>query len=293
MKIREFDGSLRDAQGIIDVDRATFADCPYTAAQIVALEAEPGQHAWVAQEGARIVGYVSAFATSSQAAERWEVDELAVHPQAQGRGIGTALVARALEAGAQQAGLRKARALVSVDNPASQQVFLKNGFRVVETVHLLAYRVNGRFPRPPRPNAPKVRPAQAGEDLVLARLFGGDDVDEGDVRRMARQLQRADVYYLVVADASGELGGGAELIHVRTLQYEGFWIETLAVTGSEVEQRRALLALFGAAIEAVKRQEGMDLVGYLAVPRDRGIYSAAIGEGMALVDAYKLFVYEW
>ena len=80
----------------------------------MSLEADPGQYAWLAQEGEQIVGYVSAFATQSLAAGRWEIDELAVHPQAQGRGVGTALVRRALEVGAQQSGLRETTGLTVV-----------------------------------------------------------------------------------------------------------------------------------------------------------------------------------
>lgn len=284
---------MSDARAIIEIDRATFADCPYSAEQIVALEADPGQHAWLAEDGSRIVGYVSAFVTHSLAASRWEVDELAVHPQAQGQGIGTALVARALEVGGQQAGLHEARALVAVDNLSSQRVFVKSGFRAVDTVHLLSYRVNGRVPRPPRPNAPTVRPALGREDEALARLLGKKS--DGAVR-MIEQLRRADVRYLAaVGTNEGAAGvlGGAELIHVRTLQYEGLWVESLAVTKRGAMENRAALALLGAAIEAVKQDERMDLVGYLVAPRDEALYSAAVAEGMTLVDVYKSFVYEW
>lgn len=298
--IRTFDGSLRDARGIIEIDRATFADCPYTAEQIVALEADPGQYAWVAEEQGRVVGYVSAFATHSLAAGRWEVDELAVHPEAQGHGIGTALVARALEAGAEQPGLHEARALVAVQNLASQRVFLKNGFQIVDTVDLLAYRVAGRVARPPRPGAPAVQPALASECAALARLLGGKD---GDAARMAGQLMREDVDYWVAALPSEKTGaaapsgsrllGGAELIHVRTLQYEGVWIEALAVSRRGAAGNQAALALFGAAIERVKRQAGLDLVGYLVARRSRALYAAAVAEGMRLIETYKLFVYDW
>ena len=292
-QIRAFDGSLGDGQAIVEIDRATFADSPYSAEQIVALEADAGQHAWMALERDRIVGYVSAFATYSLAAGRWEVDELAVHPQAQGRGIGTALVARALAVGAEQGGLREARALVAADNLASQRVFAKNGFRVAGTVHLLSYRVNGRTPRRPRPGAPLVRPAQAGEGAALARLLAGGAASPA---RVAAQMARPDVHYLVAVE-NGALLGGMELVHVRTLQYEGLWVESLAVTpagrGPGAVENRAALALLGAAIERVKRQDGMDLVGYLVAPRKKALHAAAVAEGMGLVDVYKSYVYEW
>jgi ribosomal protein S18 acetylase RimI-like enzyme len=285
---------------MIEIDRATFADCPYTPEQIVALEADAGQYAWVALDGERVVGYVSAFVTQSLDAGRWEVDELAVHPEAQGRGIGTALVERALEFGAQQAGLREARALVAVDNLASQRVFAKNGFQVVDTVDLLSYRVAGRVPRLLRPGVPVVRPVLASEGDALAEMLGGQGADAD---RCAGLLRRGDARYLVAVEAadpgcaadrgSDGLLGAAELIHVRTLQYEGLWIEALAVSKGGEAGRRAGLALFGAAIEEVKRHEELDLVGYLASPRDRVIYAAAVSEGMTLVESYRSFVYAY
>lgn len=301
VKIRAFDGSLSDARGIIEIDRATFADCPYTAEQVVALEADEGQYAWVAQEGDRVVGYVSAFVTHSLAAGRWEVDELAVHPEAQGRGIGTALVARALEAGAQQAGLHEARALVAVENVASQRVFVKNGFRAVDTVDLLAFRMAGRAPRAPRPGAPVVRPARDDEGAALARLLGGE---AADAARMAGQIERGDVQYWVAVPPGGETAkavpmngcevlGGAELIHVRTLQYEGLWIEALAVAKRGAAGKRAACALLCAAIKQGKQQAGMDLVGYLVPRRERMLYAAAVAEGMNLIETYELFMYDW
>jgi len=106
---------------------------------------------------------------------------------------------------------------------------------------------------------------------------------------MAGQLLREDTRYLV----AGEGLGAAELIHVRTLQYEGLWIEALAVAEQGTEGHRVALALFGAAIERVKRRKEMDLVGYLASSSDRDLYSAAVAEGMSVVETYKSFVYDW
>ena len=74
IKIRTFDGSRRDAEGIIEVDRVTFGDCLYAPEGIVSLESDPDQYAWVAEEEGRIVGFVSAFVTHSLcrgAVRRW------------------------------------------------------------------------------------------------------------------------------------------------------------------------------------------------------------------------------
>jgi hypothetical protein len=112
---------------------------------------------------------------------------------------------------------------------------------------------------------------------------------------VAGLLSREDVQYLVtVSCAEGTpVRGAAELIHVRTLQYEGLWIEALRVAGQDAESERAALALFGAAIEEVKRREELDLVGLLASPGDRTLYAAAVSEGMKPIESYKSFIYEY
>jgi ribosomal protein S18 acetylase RimI-like enzyme len=294
MDIRPFDGSLRDARGILEIDRATFCDCPYSAERIVALLSDPGQHTLLAQEGVRILGYVSAFATHSIEAGRWEVDELAVHPSAQGSGIATALVARIMEQATGCAGLSEARALVAVDNLASQRVFVKNGFRRASSAHLLVYRVNGRVLRPLPSRMPPVRLARAMDRPAIARLL------EADLDRVDCQLCSKDATYLVVIVAGG-LGGCAELLHVRTLQYEGFWVEALVVsnetgvfgaggTTADVTPVDAASALLHASIETAQRRDGIKEVGYLVDPRQTVPYEAALGEGMLKVDEYWSFV---
>jgi ribosomal protein S18 acetylase RimI-like enzyme len=296
VKIRAFDGSLRDAKGILEIDRATFCDCPYSAERIAALLADPEQYAWLVQEGDTILGYVSAFATQSVAADRWEVDELAVHPSVQGRGLATALVARAMEAGTERAGLSKARALVAVDNLASQRVFVKNGFRKGSSVHLLLHRVDDRVSRLSPLGIPVVRLAHASEGPAIARLL------EADPGRVDRQLRNEDVLYLVVA-VGGDLAGCAELLHVRTLQYEGLWIEALAVLdGGANSSEGGMLgadpragvasALLRGAIEAAVRRDGIEEVGYLADPQQTALYEAGLSVGMFKVDEYCVFVRE-
>jgi hypothetical protein len=67
----------------------------------------------------------------------------------------------------------------------------------------------------------------------------------------------------------------------------------LAVSAGAAEGRLAAAALIGAAIEAAKRDAKIDLVGYLADRRDQELYGAALGEGMTLVDTYKVFLFTW
>jgi ribosomal protein S18 acetylase RimI-like enzyme len=284
-KIRAFDGSQHDAEGMIEVDRATFGDCLYTPEYILSLESDPGQYAWVAEEDGQVVGFVSAFATHSLATGRWEVDELAVHPKAQGRGIGTALVICAVESGSRQAGLSQARALVAVDNDASARVFHKCGFAPVATVHLLLYSVAGREPRLWREDLPAVRSAGPGDCSTIARLSGCD------AGRAASGQSRPELTYLV-AEQGGQFVAFAELIHVRTLQYEGFWIESIALSPRAFagQDKRAASALFDAAIEEAKCRESFNEVGYLASPGAKVVYEAAVGEGFKKTGEYRVFV---
>jgi ribosomal protein S18 acetylase RimI-like enzyme len=303
--IRPF-ATANDAQAIVDLDAATFDDCPYTAEYILRLQADPGEHAWLAQEGNTVVGFVSAFATRSLAADRWEIDELAVHPAAQGRGVGTALVTHAVHQGRQNTDLAQARALVEVNNRASQRVFEKAGLAPVAEVHLLLYRVSGRVPRPRRPHLPAVRVAGPADGPAIALLAGCDPF------RALGCLRQPDNVYLVAGDSgraedsvraehSARTVSGArpygyiELVHVRTLQYEGYWVESLAVDARrlDADRRRATLsALLDAAIECTKRQNALDEAGCLVPIAAVDLYEAAVAEGFAPRGRYQILVRE-
>ena len=280
--VRAFDGSLRDASGILAVDQATFGDCHYGPETIVALISSPDQYAWVAVDGGQIVGFVSAFHTHSLAASRWEVDELAVHPSAQGQGIGAALVACALEEGVRNAFLSRARALVSVNNVPSQRVCTRNGFSSTARADLLLYEVSGRVPRPSLVDVPLVRGAVVADAAAIASLSGCP------VARVAKVMRREEGQ-LLVAVRGLAVCGYAERIHVRTLQYEGIWVESLAIAeGNDLAAR----ALFHTAIEDVKRREAMDEIGYLIPPEEATGYEAAVGEGFKKVNQILVHLFE-
>ncbi|WP_101294215.1 GNAT family N-acetyltransferase [Halegenticoccus soli] len=72
--------------------------------------------------------YVAPLETS-MAFEGAYVRRLFVDPDHRGRGIATALVARAVETAREEFGADRATALVAVDNRPSQWVFEANGFR--------------------------------------------------------------------------------------------------------------------------------------------------------------------
>jgi GNAT superfamily N-acetyltransferase len=134
MEIRAFDGALGDAGGVIAVDGETFGDCRYTPHYVAELVETGGQNVWVAEMEGGIVGFVSTFITHSLTGDRWEIDELAVRPSAQGLGIGTALVGCALDETPPEL---PARAVIAMGNVASQRAFAKNGFFPRIERHLL------------------------------------------------------------------------------------------------------------------------------------------------------------
>jgi len=300
LRIRPFAGTLSDARGLIEVDGETFRQCDYAPAYLLGLLCGPRHWAAVAEEEGRVVGFVSAFETHSLEGDRWEVDELAVRPAYQSRGWGTRLVAAAVARGAAASGLAQARALVATRNLASQRAFEKNGFRAQAEVDLLLYEVGGRSTRPQAAGVPLVREARrvgmpaagvaaadtAAEEAGAIAALGGRPVAD-----VAASIERPDLTYLL-AEEGGRTVGYAELIEVRTLQYRGYWVESLVICAGTAcaDRRRTTKALFSAAIEATKRDPALDLAGYLASREDKGRYAACVGEGFRRIEAYRVYV---
>jgi ribosomal protein S18 acetylase RimI-like enzyme len=280
LQVRTFNGTIRDAQGIIDIDQRTFGDCHYTTEYIVQLEADPLQHAWVLEDNGTIWGFVSAFATHALPGDRWEVDELAVHPEMQGRGWGTALVAQALAEAARCTDLSVARALVATNNQASRRVFVKNGFYPVDRVELMVYEVTGRVPRPI-------------QERATVRLATANDID-AIARWCEQRHERVESllfwpgHVCLIAERGGKAIGYLEMIGVHTLQYSGFWIESLATDKGSA----AVAALLNAAIETAKADEGCDEVGYLVPSRAEALRVSVAREGFRHIGAYESLVRE-
>lgn len=277
MAIRPFDGTLADAQALVDIDHQTFDDCPYTPSEIRTRLADPRQQVWVAVEEDQVVGLVAAFDTHSLAGDRWEIDELAVRPAFQGRGWGTRLVAQAL-AYAPGGVARQARTIVATRNTPSQRAFARNGFAPAIQARLLSFDVVGRVPRP-LPAGLSI--GRAGAPLV-AQCSGGDP------QRVARLVARADTVYLA-AWREGACLGCVELIEVHTLQYTGLWLESL---WPAVRDRRTMQILFAAAIEETKSRPQMDRVGYLAPLSDPLQHAAAASEGFVYAGDYHILTRE-
>jgi len=65
--------------------------------------------------------------------DEYYISDLAVFPQFQGQGIGTRLLAFAEEQAAKH-GLQKCSLIVAQHNDAARQLYLRLGYRIVETV---------------------------------------------------------------------------------------------------------------------------------------------------------------
>ena len=86
----------------------------------------PEYQVFVAVDGGKIVGFLSAFLVPS-GVPRWEIDLIVVRATSRGKGIGTALIAEALTYGS-NFGARWSKASIRVDNYPSQGAFSKAGF---------------------------------------------------------------------------------------------------------------------------------------------------------------------
>jgi ribosomal protein S18 acetylase RimI-like enzyme len=298
MLIRSFDGSRREAEGLLAVDRGTFAESPYNADQVIHLLTRGEQRAWLAIVEGEVTGFVTAFPTHTLYGSNWEMDLVAVQPAFQKQGIATELIKAAVE-GAGGHGLDKARAVVATDNPASQRAFTKAGFTPDETVcYLLLYEIRGFAPRPLDSGSVTVRDLafSSEEAVAVLRLGQGLTLRPDDVLALAGR--RANE--ILVAVRGEEIVGFAELLYVETLLYQGIWLESLIARGADREVQAALIS---EAVERAKRKR-LDEIGCLVPTRKRRMAEGAerakkvenhllregfVGQGFSIVNEYYIF----
>lgn len=277
--LRPFDGSFDDAHDILLVDRATFAECPYSVAQIVALLADGSQHIWLAEADGEPAGFVSAFATHTLRGLGWEVDLLAVRPEYRRRGIARALVRMAV-AGAAGSDAERSRAVVAAENHASRRAFEAAGFCPrPEQVHLMrchSLRQTGRRSVPGETVVRRLTGEAEAHDLL--RLAPETACDP---KRVVELLKTGGSTFFLAGreDASVAL---MELVHVRTLLYAGAWIETMVAPGPG-----EAAALIAAAVEW-GRDQGWDEIGCLAPLADRQLRRVLAGQGFRSEGLYRV-----
>ncbi len=151
-----------DAPAISRVRAAVWPGEPTDADRVAQALALPGRATLVAADGesGAVVAFVDGFLTrSAQGTPRWELDLLATHPAHRGRGIGAALVAACTAAG-QRHGAPLARALVQVDNTASQRTFARCGYAAQPSPCALLVATDGQAAQggpPPPPDLHLIR----------------------------------------------------------------------------------------------------------------------------------------
>ena len=274
--VRAFDGSLADAEGLLGVERATFDESPYTAAQVQAMLGANAQRAWLAIGGDQVIGFVVAFSTHGLRGACWEIDLLAVHPDWTRRGLATRLLGAAVAHGASVA--RRARAVVSTENFSSGRAFARAGFQRSERCELLIFRPQDGVPRPWHALGVTIREAGA-KDVESCVQQGFAPPDAGD----AGSAQGPPGWTLLVAESHHEIAGCAELSAVQTLLYHGLWIESLVASKQVVRIALAHKALSHAAAA------GLDEIGMMVPTSDHTLRVALKESGFRSLGQFDWF----
>lgn len=150
-----------DCRGIAQLIRETWGTAADEdlIAGILSRKAEP---VWIATNGAELTGFCASFMTRTiDGSPRWEIDLLAVQPDARGQGIGRTLVARSSETG-QERGIGFQRGLIALHNRASARCFEVNGFHAAESCELWVGppALNDALPPPPCPHNTHLIPVE-------------------------------------------------------------------------------------------------------------------------------------
>jgi ribosomal protein S18 acetylase RimI-like enzyme len=295
--IRPFNGSLADAEGLLAVERATFDESPYTAAEVQVMLDEGPQRAWLAVRGECVAGFAIGFPVSGLRGSWWEVDLLAVHPEWRGRRLGHRLIEATMAYGADVT--RKARAVVADDNSASEQAFLRAGFRVSPGARELFI-----FRPSESESACGQRARWSGS---VREAAGRSEVTEYLASRSARGVLAAmlpdawgsmggsgepcekEPAFLVAEQGlgSGELlqpAGYAELIEVQTLLYRGTWIESLQAASNGARE-----ALVERAVDWVC-DAGLDEIGVMVHEQDWATQKALRRVGFRSLGGFRWLV---
>lgn len=117
-----------DFPAVMQINQLTWPDEEIRLSQVEKVLHDPAHDVFMVEMQGQAAGFIDGFITRSAQGElRWEVDLLAVHPGWRGRQLGQHLIRACLQAG-QERGAGFARALIQVENRASQTSFARSGF---------------------------------------------------------------------------------------------------------------------------------------------------------------------
>ena len=268
--------TLEDAVALLQAERHSLDDCPYTPEEIVEILRGPGQQVCLAWQGPTPVGFCAGLVTPSGAESRLEIDLLGVAPEHRRHGLGTRLVAESV-AMARSRGITRFRGLAAVRNKASQGAFTRAGLAAVRRVRMLLYELRGTHPQPFLPPDHRWLVEQGeslppGEACLAAPL--GAEPSWWRFRLLFGETTVAE----------------SACLRVQTLTYCGLWVETLWAAS---EEARRVMAR-GLVEEAKPRD--LDEVGYLlpqtlspSRPGEPPAEVSLIREGYRTVGNYLVF----
>jgi len=207
--------SLADATDLLLVEGQSLGDSAYTPEEIRRVLQRPEQYAYIAYLDDAPVGFCSCIETPTNEGERLEIDMLGVTPAHRRGGLGKKLV----ELSVRQAIKRHVsgfRAIVALDNIASQRTFRRAGFDPSpRALAMVVYRIMGRVPAPFLPKGWSWHIASEGEFDPCGKTG----------QAFSAVGREHEVYWLT--GAGGETVAMAECLRVCTMAYKGLWLERL------------------------------------------------------------------
>lgn len=117
-----------DLDGVLEIEQLSFTN-PWTREMYESeLAHSRVSRVYVLRDAGRLLGFCSLWLILDEL----HINNLAIHPDARGQGLGTRLLARVLEEGARE-GARRATLEVRRSNEAARRLYRRMGFELVGT----------------------------------------------------------------------------------------------------------------------------------------------------------------
>jgi len=114
-----------DLEEVMAIEKASFSE-PWNKGMFLQELESPFSYAWVVRDKGHVVGYICFWLIFDEA----HILNLAVHPRYRNQGIGSLLLAKAINFW-ERIGIRGAFLEVRVSNVPAQKLYTKFGFRIV------------------------------------------------------------------------------------------------------------------------------------------------------------------
>lgn len=116
-----------DAEPLADLNNRIWPDIPTTPARAAQITLHPDHAPLIATQDGAPVGFAESFSLEVAHRSVWEIDLLAVAPEARGHGLATRLIRQSVWHG-QQAHATQCRAVVRLGNTPAERAFAAAGF---------------------------------------------------------------------------------------------------------------------------------------------------------------------